>query len=132
MKTITYAETSKAVREQCPNGMYYMSLTGEAAQCVFDAVNQGIDSHLEACFCPDRGDKYHWDTRKAGKLVICRCLVCSVSPDSLPVLLRRLNEADPEESVRLAADIMGTLEFDVETCGFEIISPVDEPEEVTP
>jgi hypothetical protein len=49
---------------------------------------------LEACFCPDRGDRYEGGERKAGKLVLCRTLECSISPDSLPVLLRRLCESE--------------------------------------
>src|SRR5208283_928891 len=48
---------------------------------IIDAVNEGIDAHLEACFCPDRGDHlYDGGKREAGKLVLCRTVECSVSP----------------------------------------------------
>ena len=83
---------------------------------MIEAVNEGIDSHLEACYCPDRGDRYEGGKRKAGKLVLCRTLECSISPESLPVLLRRLCESDlggdPEvqaEGNRLASDILMVL-----------------------
>ena len=77
---------------------------------------EGIDSHLEACFCPDRGDRFGHGVRKAGKLTLCRSLDCVVSPESLPVLLRRLCESDlggdPDvqaEGNRLAGDILMVL-----------------------
>jgi hypothetical protein len=83
---------------------------------VIAAVNEGIDAYLEACFCPDRGDRYEGGKRKAGKLILCRTLECSISPESLPVLLRRLCESelggDPEvqaEGNRLASDILSVL-----------------------
>jgi len=80
-----------------------------------DAVNKGIDGHLEACFCPNRGDRYDGGKRKAGKLVLCRTLECSVSIESLPVLLRRLSDFDDEAGPRLASDIFTVLGFN--ECG---------------
>ena len=71
---------------------FTMTLTDtDEIKAVIAAVNVGIDGHLEACFCPDRGDRYEGGDRKAGKLVLCHCLDCSISPESLPVLLRRLS-----------------------------------------
>ena len=61
--------------------------------------------------CPDRGDRYDGGKRKAGKLVICQTLECSVSPESLPVLLRRLFDSDNEAGMRLAGDILTVLGF---------------------
>ena len=130
MKTITYAEISQAVRSQCRNSTYHMDLTGEAAQCVERAVNQGIDSHLEACFSPGWGDSFRWDHRMIGDKPVCKCLIAEVSPDSLPVLLRRLSEADDEESQTLAGDILQTLGINVDSYCFEIVSPADEQTEV--
>ena len=78
-------------------------------KAIVAAVNQGIDAHLEACYCPDRGDKYQGGKRKAGKLVLCRTLECAVSVESLPTLLRRLCDSPGEEAVRLASDILMVL-----------------------
>ncbi len=93
---------------------FTMSLTDEnEIRAVIEAVNEGIDAHLEACFCPDHGDRYEGGKRKAGKLVLCRTLDCTISPESLPVLLRRLCESDlggdaevQSEGNRLASDIL--------------------------
>ena len=98
-----------------------MSLTDTTEiRAVVEAVNQGIDGHLEACFCPDRGDRYEGGERKAGKLVLCRSLDCVVSVESLPVLLRRLFDLDTTDDVAdagmsLGGDILLTLGFD--ECG---------------
>jgi hypothetical protein len=106
--TITY----DAVRKAMSDDPFTMSLTDrEEIQAVVAAVNQGIDAHLEACYCPDRGDRYDSGTRKAGKLVMCRTLECVISPESLPVLLRRLLDSDDEAGSRLAADILTILGF---------------------
>jgi len=97
---------------------YTMSLTDtNEIKAVIAAVNQGIDSHLEACFCPGRGDSYEGGKRTAGKLTLCRTLECCVSPESLPVLLRRLFELDTDEDVTEAAMSLG--EAILVTLGFE-------------
>ena len=91
--TITYDVVYKANGDK----QFTLSLTDrEEYMAVLAAVKQGIDSHLEACFIPDRGDKYEWGERKAGKSVLCRTLECSISPESLPVLIRRLFESGDE------------------------------------
>jgi len=106
--TVTY----DAVRMAMDGKPYPMSLTGrDEVQAVVTAVNQGIDSHLEACFCPDRGDHYEIGKRMAGTLLLCHCLDCSVSVKSLPVLLRRLCEGD-DAGISLSSDILMTLGFD--------------------
>jgi len=110
--------TYKAVRRAMGRQPYTMSLTDTTEiRAVVEAVNQGIDGHLEACFCPDRGDSYEGGERKVGKLVLCRSLDCTVSVESLPVLLRRLFELDTTDDVADAAtslggDILMTLGFD--------------------
>jgi hypothetical protein len=81
-----------------------MTLTGTESPAVIDAVNQGIDSRLEACFVPDRGDSYNRVGRR---------LECEVSKESLPVLIRRLLEADGEEGLMLASAICETLEIEL-------------------
>ncbi len=99
---ITYEEIRFAMLGEA----YTMSLVGEASEEATRAVNQGIDSHLEACFCPDRGDSYKQSGHR---------LECVVSIESLPVLLRRLFESETEEGESLASDILYSLGFD--ECG---------------
>jgi hypothetical protein len=65
--TVTY----DCVRKSRGGKPFTMSLTDtEEIQAVIQAVNQGIDAHLEACFCPERGDRYESGERKASKLQI--------------------------------------------------------------
>ena len=55
-------------------------LTAKAEiRAVIEAVNRGIDSHLEGCFCPERGDRYDGGERNAGEISICCTLECTVS-----------------------------------------------------
>jgi hypothetical protein len=101
--TVSY----ETVRTAMNGEPFTMSLTDtDDIQAVIVAVNQGIDAHLEVCFCPDRGDNYDGGKRTAGKIVICRTLECSVSVESLPILLRRLCDLDNEAGTRLASDIL--------------------------
>ncbi len=116
--TVKYTTVRKAMGGE----RYTMSLTDtNEIRAVVEAVNQGIDGHLEACYCPDRGDRYEGGERKAGKLVLCRSLDCVVSVESLPVLLRRLFDLDTTDdavadaAMSLAGDILLTLGFD--ECG---------------
>jgi hypothetical protein len=107
--TITY-ETIRTAMNGKP---FTMSLTdADEINAIITAVNQGIDSHLEACFCPDRGDRFDSGERTLGKLTICRTLECSVSLESFPVLLRRLFELDNEAGMSLASDILSVLGID--------------------
>jgi len=82
----TYAAIRKAVGKRG----FDMKLVGEDAKAVSAAVNQGIDSRLEACLVPERGDIYKVEGRK---------LVCLVSAESMPVLLRRLLEDGDESGI---------------------------------
>ena len=79
--TVTYDEVRRAMQ----NRPVRLTLSRSDSETVQKAVNQGIDSHLEACFVPDRGDRYDWVNGR---------LACDISPASLPVLLRRLCEHD--------------------------------------
>ena len=104
------------VRQAMAGEPFTMSLTDtDEIKAIIAAVNEGIDSHLEACYCPDRGDRYEGGKRRAGKLVLCQTLECVVSVESLPTLLRRLCESDlgdadvEAEGNRLAADILMVL-----------------------
>ena len=117
MCPITYDEIIKA----CDGENYTMSLTGEDAQITIKAVNIGIDSRLQACYVKERGDSYSAGERTAGELVLCGCLNCEISPESLCVLLRRLFEDmeytgedgdDCDLGWSLGESILTTLGFD--------------------
>jgi hypothetical protein len=92
--TITYKQVQDAMNGE----PFTMSLVGN--EIVTRLVNQGIDGHLEACFVPERGDSYTRDGFR---------LNCKISPESLPVLLRRLFEDGDETS--LGESILETLGF---------------------
>jgi len=103
----------ETVRNAMANETFTMSLTDpDEIHAVIEAVNVGIDSHLEACFCSERGDSFKGGKRKAGKLVLCGCLDCSVGPESLPTLLCRLCESGKDAGDRLAGDILMVLGID--------------------
>lgn len=117
MQTFIYGETPteviKAALEtdkkiQDDGGIYSMSPVRNAKTVVLKLVNVGIDSHLEACFMPHRGDSFV-DTG-------CR-LECRVSIESMLVLLRRMTEGflflddenEEDEAMRLRSDILLTI-----------------------
>ena len=65
MKTFSFIWTDKlglAIAEAAPKRGYSMSLVSEDRPAVIAAVNQGIDSHLEACYVPARGDRFRLQT----------------------------------------------------------------------
>ena len=104
------------VRQALAGEPFTMSLTEEdEIRAVIAAVSEGIDGHLEACYCPSRGDRYDGGKRKGGTYLLCRSLECTISPESLPTLLRRLCESDFGNSetesagMRLASDILMVL-----------------------
>lgn len=93
------------IEAQQPDGLYAMHLVYDDGLTVEAAVNQGIDSHLEACFIPDRGDSYEWANGR---------LDCSVSAESLAVLVRRLLANGPSgRAADLASAICGTLDIEL-------------------
>lgn len=96
-------ELGAAITECAPKS-YLMSLTPTDATAVQQAVNQGIDSHLQACYVPARGDSY----RPSGSR-----MDCDVSRESLPVLVRRLMEGDSDEGMSLAGSICETLDIEL-------------------
>lgn len=103
-------QLGKAILLKAPT-IYPMDLVGMDAEVVKIAVNKGIDSRLEACFIPARGDSY---TVTDGGRFCGRRLACKVSRESLPVLLRRLMELGNEHAEYLASCIC-------ETIGIELI-----------
>lgn len=132
---ITYARIRKAMKGE----NYPMTLVGRDAEVVQKAVNAGIDARLEACFVPDRGDAFQYITpmdikpcaRFPNGASLGTKLQCSVSPDSLPVLLRRLTENmeytgddgdDADVGGTLATDILNGLGINCETAAYSIVS----------
>jgi len=93
-KAIAAASTEPYRLRACPGD----------AKHIEAAINQGIDSHLEACFIPDRGDSYQWgDTH----------LKCKISPESFPVLIRRLMESDSDDAQSLAFSLCDSLDIEL-------------------
>jgi hypothetical protein len=128
MKTFSFGwseQLGEAIARAAPRRGYPMSLVGEELQAAIDAVNQGIDSRLEACFVPARGDCFKPGERsfiathntpfwkKGNRVVHTRTLECTVSPESLPVLLRRLMESGDEAAESLASGICETLDIEL-------------------
>jgi hypothetical protein len=93
--TITYA----AIRKAMNNEPFDMKLSRSDYAHFAAAVNQGIDSRLQACYCPERGDKV-----EGNKVWL--------SLESTPVLIRRLLESDDENAQMLGSDMLTTLGFD--------------------
>ncbi|HET6323803.1 MAG TPA: hypothetical protein VFG04_03810 [Planctomycetaceae bacterium] len=108
MNSITHPSSCVAISydavRSAMNGLPFVMDCGRTdADSVQRAVNQGIDSCLEACFCPDRGDSFDW---VGGKLC------CFVSVESLPVLVRRLAEDfEDDNAASLADSILTVLGF---------------------
>ena len=99
MKSYSYgctpaAEITKACKAQCPNG-YNMTIRSQREwKVIAHAVNQGIDSHLEAftqsTFNSQTGE-------------------CLIHPEELHTFLRRLDESNVEDGMSLRVDILSTL-----------------------
>ena len=107
--TITYA----TVRRAMDGKPFTMSLTSkDEIEAIVAAVNQGIDSRLQACFCPGLGDRYAKGNRTIGETVVCHTLECSVSVESFPTLVRRLFESENEIGWDLASNMLYVLGFD--------------------
>lgn len=107
----------------CDGQPYIMDLPGTDGKLVEKMVNQGIDSHLEACFVTARGDNYEWkqDDGIRGR-VRGASLRCTISPESLRVLVRRLMTVEESErfdgseadnAQMLASGICSTLDIEL-------------------
>lgn len=104
MNTVTNSEgftfTYDTLREAMKGEPWTMNLASKGEiLAVVEVVNQGIDSHLEACNCPERGDSYTFGHR----------MDCVVSVESFPTLVRRLYELGTEEAMNLADDMLTVL-----------------------
>jgi len=83
------------IRKQTPNG-YSMTIKNQGTwTAIFNAVNQGIDAHLEG-FTRSKFDN--------GKV--------NIHPEEMTTLLRRLYEDGSEEAWRLRTDILSTLNIE--------------------
>jgi len=87
-----------AVKEQCPDGYPMGNISQEDWTPIANAVNQGIDSHLEAI---TTRSKFNPNERK-----------CNIHPEELHVLLRRLFEDGSEEAWDLRSSILFTLDIE--------------------
>lgn len=103
MKTYTYGTTPTdviraALDAQCPEG-YHISAwpRSEDYQALVAAVNQGIDSHLEAV----TGMKQGTDSRGSPEFTF--------TTDDMLVILRRLGESDDDNAMFLRSCILETL-----------------------
>jgi len=103
MKTYTYGTTPAdviraALDAQCPEG-YNISawLQSEEYQAIGTAVNQGIDSRLEAVTDMKQGR----DSRGAPEFTF--------TTDDMLVILRRLAESDDDNAMSLRSCILETL-----------------------
>ena len=103
------SQLGAAILELAPKA-YPMSLRGEDCKSFVACVNQGIDSHLEACFVPTRGDSFQVvsESRLGGRIT-SRHLNASLSAESLAVLVRRLLESESAEANSLANAICASL-----------------------
>ena len=90
-----WEDIAAAYDEQCPEG-FPVELVGDDAEIAQMAVNQGIDSRLEAVsFVKD----HEWVERKIGDRVISVALHLVFDKRGLLVFLRRLYEYDYGEAV---------------------------------
>lgn len=102
MHVIPYSQIREAVAK-IPSGYYWMRPTDDDNALIMAAVNQGIDSRLEAGYLHARGDRYQWRNSR---------IEWHLSPESLPVLLRRLLETEEEHACSLASAIINSLDLD--------------------
>ena len=102
--------TYDAVRNAMNGESFSMVAAGwDQLAAIAEAVDQGIDAHLEACFVPDRGDEYEPVGRVGGRQA--RKMKCVISVESMPTLLRRLFEDGGDASIGVASSIMSSLGF---------------------
>jgi hypothetical protein len=85
-----------ACNKQCPNGYSMKIVDPEEWTLIANAVNKGIDSHLEAIT--------NRSTFNNG--------TCLVHPDELHVLLRRFIDWDNEKALDLRTCILSTLDIE--------------------
>ena len=90
-------QIKEAANEQCPKGYPMVIKSQKTWNAIIAAVNQGIDSYLEAFTRSEFNDNGE----------------CFVHPDELHILVRRLSESNDEEAEDLGLCILATLEIEV-------------------
>ena len=116
MKTFSFSWSDQLrveLGKAAPQRGYTMSLVGEDRQAVIAAVNQGIDARLEACFAPERGDRFNRSTADRRATLSPARLECRVSPTSLVVLVRRLMQMGDSAAESLAACVCQSLGIEI-------------------
>lgn len=100
MESLTYGTlpSSKELTAAIGTEAYEMQLTSQDGEVVTAAINQGIDSHLEAV---------RFEQFDAGHKLGIR-----IEPDSMHTLLRRLTEIDDDHANDLVSSILYTLNFE--------------------
>ena len=101
--TYSFGTTPKEIitescKAQCEKGYPMLIRSKDEWKVIAHAVNQGIDSHLEAIT-----ERSTFDST-TGK--------CLVHPEELHVLLRRLAEHGVEDGDSLRIDILSTLDIE--------------------
>jgi len=86
---------TEACKTQCHNGYHMLIRSNEEWSAIATAVNEGIDSHLEAL---TERSIFNSSTGQ-----------CNVHPEELHVLLRRLDENGSDEGSSLRVAILDTL-----------------------
>jgi len=105
MKTLTLSaywsdELGKIINSRSLKAYPMEFHNGKDWQAIVAAINQGIDSHLQAVeFTQGNGEH--------GRNKV------TLAPQSVSVLVRRLFEAGTDESETLARDICGTLDIEL-------------------
>lgn len=84
---------------------YHMELPKYDADLIIAAVNQGIDSYLQAV--NNKETEFVWDERGYGNR-----LICDVAPNDFGVIVRRLLETEGEAEESLARDMCSTMGID--------------------
>lgn len=94
-------EIKKRAIEQCPDGYNISTMSEIEFKVIADAINQGIDSHLEVI---SNRSTHEIRPQKLGN----RAYFC-IHPEELHVLVRRLMKSENEVAESLASDICSTL-----------------------
>ena len=69
---------------------YHMELVGYEAELVTEAVNRGIDAHLQGVMKDD--SSFEWGYTSGSFTGARHALICDIAPNCLAVILRRLLE----------------------------------------
>jgi hypothetical protein len=101
----SYLETPyKAILSAIKEDKVYASLVPSDAEWVVKAVNQGIDSHLDAVV----NSTFKWEPDE----YVGKRLICQIAPFDLCIILRRLAEMEDESAEDLRSAFLESLEIE--------------------